>query len=292
MAANLADSGVTNPVTAVLLNFRAYDTLLELAVLLAAVLGIFALGPARPGYRAGRPGARRPDPLAGAPAHRHRRLPALGRARMPRAAPFRPGALLAAAAVLLRLGGHAGAGLPGPVLQRWLLAGGVGVFLTGGLAVTVAGLAFLEYPRAWSGCAHPADRERRHPGHRRHAGPGLYRRTPAGLGRRHSSPRTSNDRSPADARSPKSSTASPVSACSRWACAVPCCTVRCWGGCLSINVCGAGVFLVFVTLAYRGSELPPDPVPHALVLTGIVVAVSATALALALGRRLREAEDE
>ena len=55
VAANLADSGVTNPVTAVLLNFRAYDTLLELAVLLAALLGIFALGPARPGFKEGGP---------------------------------------------------------------------------------------------------------------------------------------------------------------------------------------------------------------------------------------------
>ena len=64
------------------------------------------------------------------------------------------------------------------------------------------------------------------------------------------------------------------------------------GRVLSINVCGAGVFLVFVTLAYRGWELPPNPVPHALVLTGIVVAVSATALALAMGRRLREADRE
>ena len=36
--------------TAVLLNFRAYDTLLELAVLLAALLGILALGPERGGY--------------------------------------------------------------------------------------------------------------------------------------------------------------------------------------------------------------------------------------------------
>ena len=47
---NLVASGVSNPVTAVLLNFRAYDTLLELAVLLTAVLGIFALGQATPGY--------------------------------------------------------------------------------------------------------------------------------------------------------------------------------------------------------------------------------------------------
>lgn len=64
------------------------------------------------------------------------------------------------------------------------------------------------------------------------------------------------------------------------------------GRVLSINVCSAGVFLAFVTLAYRGWELPPDPVPHALVLTGIVVAVSATALALALDRRLRDTEHE
>ena len=64
------------------------------------------------------------------------------------------------------------------------------------------------------------------------------------------------------------------------------------GRVVSINVCGAGIFLVFVALAYRGHDLAPDAVPHALVLTGIVVAVSATALALALGRRLREAGDE
>jgi multisubunit Na+/H+ antiporter MnhB subunit len=44
------ESGVSNPVTAVLLNFRAYDTLLELAVLMAAILGIWSTGPAVPGF--------------------------------------------------------------------------------------------------------------------------------------------------------------------------------------------------------------------------------------------------
>jgi multisubunit Na+/H+ antiporter MnhB subunit len=39
----LPESGVTNPVTAVLLNYRAYDTLLELAVLLLAVAGVWSL---------------------------------------------------------------------------------------------------------------------------------------------------------------------------------------------------------------------------------------------------------
>jgi multicomponent Na+:H+ antiporter subunit C len=63
------------------------------------------------------------------------------------------------------------------------------------------------------------------------------------------------------------------------------------GRVLAVNVCGAGVFLQLVAVAYRGPGLAPDALPHALVLTGIVVAVSATALALALGRRLQESDD-
>ncbi len=44
-------SGVTHPVTAVLLNFRGYDTLLEVAVLLIALVGTWSLrlGPAARG---------------------------------------------------------------------------------------------------------------------------------------------------------------------------------------------------------------------------------------------------
>ncbi len=61
---------------------------------------------------------------------------------------------------------------------------------------------------------------------------------------------------------------------------------------VGINISGSGIFLVFVALAYQGRDTAPDPLPHALVLTGIVVAVSATALALALARRLRVADDE
>jgi len=55
---------------------------------------------------------------------------------------------------------------------------------------------------------------------------------------------------------------------------------------IAINVMGAGVFMMMITIAYRGPDAAPDPVPHALVLTGIVVAVSATALALTLLRQL------
>ena len=57
---------------------------------------------------------------------------------------------------------------------------------------------------------------------------------------------------------------------------------------LAINILGVGVFLVFIATAYNGPDAAPDAVPHALVLTGIVVAVAATALALALLRLLEE----
>ncbi|RKZ99524.1 MAG: Na+/H+ antiporter subunit C [Gammaproteobacteria bacterium] len=56
---------------------------------------------------------------------------------------------------------------------------------------------------------------------------------------------------------------------------------------LAINVMGSGVFLVLVALGVRAPGAPPDPVPHAMVITGIVVAVSATALALALLLRMQ-----
>lgn len=55
---------------------------------------------------------------------------------------------------------------------------------------------------------------------------------------------------------------------------------------LGLNIMGSGVFLTLVAIARRDAASPPDPVPHALVLTGIVVAVSATAFALALACRV------
>jgi multicomponent Na+:H+ antiporter subunit C len=53
---------------------------------------------------------------------------------------------------------------------------------------------------------------------------------------------------------------------------------------LGANILTSGAFLALVGLAQRGGGA--DPVPQALVLTGIVIAVSATALALTLLRRL------
>lgn len=58
---------------------------------------------------------------------------------------------------------------------------------------------------------------------------------------------------------------------------------------LAFNVMGSGVFLVLIATASSMSGDAPDPVPHAMVLTGIVVAVSATALALVLAYRIQSA---
>jgi multicomponent Na+:H+ antiporter subunit C len=57
---------------------------------------------------------------------------------------------------------------------------------------------------------------------------------------------------------------------------------------LAFNILGGGVFLVFGTVARRGAGagFGGDPVPQAIVLTGLVVAFAATALAVALVLRL------
>lgn len=145
--ANLEVSGASNPVTAVLLNFRAWDTLLELAVLLAAILGIKALGKPEAAY-------------VGAAAFRDLAVwltPLLvlmagyilwAGAHSPGGA-FQAGALLAGAGIILRLAGLPHSGLPQHVgLLRLGLALGTAVFLLVGLGVMLTGNALLEYPQA------------------------------------------------------------------------------------------------------------------------------------------------
>lgn len=63
---------------------------------------------------------------------------------------------------------------------------------------------------------------------------------------------------------------------------------------LAFNLIGSGVFLFFGVIAKRGAalNLGGDPVPQALVITGIVVAFSATALAVGLLVRLVSAGGE
>lgn len=56
---------------------------------------------------------------------------------------------------------------------------------------------------------------------------------------------------------------------------------------IAVNVMAGGIFIFFGAMAERaGTEAGSDPVPHAMVITGIVVAVSVTAFAIALARRI------
>lgn len=57
---------------------------------------------------------------------------------------------------------------------------------------------------------------------------------------------------------------------------------------MAVNVMAGGVFLFLISLAYAPAGQDPDPVPQAMVLTGIVVAISATAFALFLARQIEE----
>jgi multicomponent Na+:H+ antiporter subunit C len=62
---------------------------------------------------------------------------------------------------------------------------------------------------------------------------------------------------------------------------------------LAFNLMGNGVFLVFGIVARRGAAagFRFDPIPQAMVITGIVVAFAASALAVALILRLSEESD-
>jgi multicomponent Na+:H+ antiporter subunit C len=55
---------------------------------------------------------------------------------------------------------------------------------------------------------------------------------------------------------------------------------------IAVNVMSSGVFLLLISIARRDAHDFPDPVPHAMVLTGIVVAVSISAFAMVLARRI------
>lgn len=151
VAGHLSESGVAHPVTAVLLNYRGYDTLLEIAVLLIALIVLLAAGidPAAPRPRRGNPVlqtlARLAAPLMivvavyllWAGAHR------------PGGA-FQAGAVLASAAVLLHLVGlQPGWDAPSARLPAGLAAGFL-VFLAVAAALLPQG-GLLLYPPALAG---------------------------------------------------------------------------------------------------------------------------------------------
>lgn len=54
---------------------------------------------------------------------------------------------------------------------------------------------------------------------------------------------------------------------------------------IAVNIAGSGVFLFVVGAAPSGIDGTAGPVPQAMVLTGIIIAVSITAYAVSLLRR-------
>lgn len=154
-AENAPATGMLNPVTNVLMAFRAFDTLLEKVVLLAGLLGVWSLG--RDAAWGGCPGQRLPAGPEGPLTFFARILPPMGvliavhllwvGADAPGGA-FQGATILAAMALLVRM---AGLGDVPPVARRWLrllLVVGPGAFLAAALAgAWLAGAPFA-YPQA------------------------------------------------------------------------------------------------------------------------------------------------
>lgn len=151
VAANLDASGVSHPVTAVLLNFRGYDTLLEMMVLLLALLGAWSLG----GAAVRRESA--PDPVLDTLSRLLAPLLILvaayllwAGAHAPGGA-FQAGAVLAAAGVLLRLAGWRLPAALGGLPLRLVLVMGPGVFLALAVLTLLLEGKLLQFPPAWAG---------------------------------------------------------------------------------------------------------------------------------------------
>lgn len=147
-AEHVPESGVTHPVTAVLLNFRAYDTWLEMVVLLAAVVGVVALRgtealdePAEPAGPVVRGLAQTLVPV----------IVVIGffvlsmGVHSPGGA-FQGGAVLAAGLVFLRLGGYRAVAAVSPRTLWAALVAGVAVFLATAVAALAAGEPLLHIP--------------------------------------------------------------------------------------------------------------------------------------------------
>ena len=155
--ANGGATGLGNPVTSVLMAFRAMDTMLEKVVLLLALVGVWSL--ARDQCWGGRPGPRhRADPR-GPLAFLARVLVPIGivvglyvfwtGADEPGGA-FQGGTLLAAMWLLTMMAGLADAPPTRRRRLRLALVAGPAVFLLVGLGGLLLGDAFLAYPVAFA----------------------------------------------------------------------------------------------------------------------------------------------
>jgi multisubunit Na+/H+ antiporter MnhB subunit len=153
--ANAWATGLANPVTNVLMAFRAMDTMLEKVVLLLAIIGVWSLAPDN--AWGGHPGPRHQADPDGVLVFLARLLPPVGivvgiyifwtGANHPGGA-FQGGAILASMWLLAIMAGLTDTP---PVRRRWLrfiLIAGPGLFLVVGLGGLWFGTAFLAYPPA------------------------------------------------------------------------------------------------------------------------------------------------
>jgi multisubunit Na+/H+ antiporter MnhB subunit len=152
-AANIASTGVGNPITAVLMSYRSMDTMLEAIVLLLALIGVWSLAPDR--VWGGRPGPRYNADPDGILAFIARVLPPIGiivaiyifwvGADEP-GGKFQGATIVAAMWLLTMMAGLADAP---PISRRWLralLVAGPVVFIAVGVAGALTAGAFLGYP--------------------------------------------------------------------------------------------------------------------------------------------------
>ena len=154
---NLPATGVGNPITGVLLAFRALDTLLEAIVLVIALIGVWSLAPDR--AWGGRPGPRYEADPNGMLAYLARLLPPIGivvgiylfwaGADHP-GGKFQAATILAAMWLLVQM---AGLGDSPRSDNGWLRAGvviGPLIFIAVGLLGLWTVGHFLGYPEAWA----------------------------------------------------------------------------------------------------------------------------------------------
>jgi multisubunit Na+/H+ antiporter MnhB subunit len=155
VAANLDRSGVSHPVTAVLLNFRSFDTWLEVGVLLVAVLATLTIMQAHDFRAVPVPPA--VDPLlVGLPRLMVPLMVLVGGyllwlgTHAPGGA-FQSGAVLASAGVLLLLTGHRSVAVLRPAALRLLLLAGLVAFLLAALGTLLLGGPLLAFAPRWAG---------------------------------------------------------------------------------------------------------------------------------------------
>ncbi|MHB1323222.1 MAG: hydrogen gas-evolving membrane-bound hydrogenase subunit E [Coriobacteriia bacterium] len=144
-----ADNGISNVVTAVLLDFRGYDTLLEIAVLMLVTVAVFSL---RETTMSPTPLSERPGPVLGALTRTV--IPVMllvaghfvwiGSSRPGGA--FQAGAVIGAAGILLALSGYSRPKWVGPRAISWVLSIGLLVFVGVAVYPVLLGEELLQYP--------------------------------------------------------------------------------------------------------------------------------------------------